>query len=96
MIKIVLYKIICFFLLLSSIIESLVKDYQEGDICPICGKGLLKVHYNIENFKYKGQNLKLRLRSYSCNYCHETFFDGHDIKAAQFVIKNFQKNIDKM
>lgn len=52
--------------------------YKNGDMCPICGSGTLKIEKKPETFEYKGQTLTLELTVYSCNACREKFFDNEE------------------
>lgn len=68
--------------------------YKNGDICPICGTGRLKVKRKPEIFEYKGQTLTLELTVYSCDVCGEAFFDNEEMKKHQKTIKDFQRRVD--
>jgi len=68
--------------------------YKQGDTCPICGKGSLKATQNKEEFEYKCNVLSLELTCYSCNVCHESFFDNEEMKAHQKTVKDFHRKVD--
>jgi len=68
--------------------------YKNGDMCPICGSGTLKIEKKPETFEYKGQTLTLELTVYSCNACGEKFFDNEEMKKYQKIIKDFQRRVD--
>jgi len=68
--------------------------YKNGDMCPICGLGTIKVERKPETFEYKGQALTLELTVYSCDVCGEGFFDNEEMKKHQKTIKNFQRRVD--
>ncbi len=68
--------------------------YKNGDMCPICGEGTIKVKRKPEAFEYKGQVLTLELTVYSCDVCGEAFFDNEEMKKQQKTIKDFQRKID--
>ena len=68
--------------------------YENGDRCPICGSGTIKVERKPEIFEYKGQSLTLELTVYSCNVCGEEFFDNEEMKKHQKTIKDFQRRVD--
>jgi len=68
--------------------------YKNGDICPICGEGTIKVKRKPETFEYKGQTLTLKLIVYSCDVCGEEFFDNEEMKKHQKNIKDFQRRVD--
>ena len=68
--------------------------YKNGDMCPICGEGTIKVERKPETFKYKGQVLTLELTIYSCDVCGEAFFDNEEMKKQQKTIKDFQRKVD--
>ncbi len=61
--------------------------YKNGDMCPICGEGTIKVKRKPEAFEYKGQVLTLELTIYSCDVCGEAFFDNEEMKKQQKTIK---------
>ena len=68
--------------------------YKNGDMCPICGEGTIKVERKPEIFEYKGQTLALELTVYSCDVCREGFFDNEEMKKHQKTIKDFQRRVD--
>ncbi len=68
--------------------------YKNGDTCPICGKGTIKVERKSETFEYKGHILPLELTVYSCDICKEGFFDNEEMKKYQKTIKDFQRRVD--
>ncbi len=68
--------------------------YKQGDTCPICGSGPLKATKNKEDLEYKGHILSLELTSYSCDVCHESFFDNEEMKANQKTVKDFHRSVD--
>ena len=68
--------------------------YKNGDMCPICGLGSIKVERKPETFEYKGQTLTLELTVYSCDVCEEFFFDNEEMKKHQETIKDFQRRAD--
>ena len=68
--------------------------YENGDRCPICGSGTIKVERKPEIFEYKGQSLTLELTVYSCNVFGGEFFDNEEMKKHQKTIKNFQRRVD--
>ena len=68
--------------------------YKNGDMCPICGSGSIKVEKKPETFEYKGQTFTLELTVYSCDVCEEDFFDNNEMKRHQKTIKDFQRRVD--
>ena len=68
--------------------------YRNGDKCPICGEGTLRVEKNKEQFEYKGRTLSLELTRYTCDTCNESFFDNQEMKNYQKRIKDFQREAD--
>ncbi len=68
--------------------------YKQGDLCPICGAGTIKVERKKESFEYKGQVLTLELTVYSCNVCGESFYDNEEMRKHQKTIKDFQRRVD--
>jgi len=68
--------------------------YKDGDVCPICGSGRIKAIKNKEDFEYKGHILTFDLTTYSCDICHESFFNNQEMKANQKIIKDFHRRVD--
>ncbi len=68
--------------------------YKDGDMCPICGVGTIKVERKPETFEYKGKTLTLELTVYSCDVCGEDFFDDEEMRKHQKTIKDFQRRVD--
>jgi len=70
--------------------------YKNGDMCPVCGTGSIKVEKKPETFEYKDQTLTLELTVYSCDVCGEGFFDNEEMRKQQRVIKDFQRKVDRL
>jgi HTH-type transcriptional regulator/antitoxin MqsA len=68
--------------------------YKNGDTCPVCGSGTIRVEKRPETFEYKGQSLTLELTVYLCDVCEESFFDNKEMKKYQRAIKDFQRRVD--
>ncbi|MDQ7031105.1 MAG: type II toxin-antitoxin system MqsA family antitoxin [Desulfonauticus sp.] len=68
--------------------------YKNGEVCPICGSGKIKVEKKEEVFEYKGKKLSLYLTVYSCDECKEGFFDNKEMKKYQKIINDFQRKVD--
>lgn len=65
--------------------------YKNGDICPICGLGNVKVKRKHESFKHKNKTLIIPLKVYSCNKCKEEFFDNKEMEKYNNIINIFIK-----
>jgi len=64
-------------------------EYKDGDACPICGRGRLKVERKVEDFCYNGRVLYVELTVYSCKDCGEAFYDNEEMKDKQEIFKKF-------
>ncbi len=69
--------------------------YKDGNVCPICGKGILKKSLIEEIFEYKGNQLKIPdYIIFQCSDCEESIVDNQTLKDSEKIIRNFQRKTD--
>ena len=68
---------------------------NDGDLCPVCGKGTVKRKVLTEIFNYKGNKLSYpNYIVYKCNICKESVVDKKSMKESGKAIKDFFKQVN--
>ncbi|MBI3585254.1 MAG: type II toxin-antitoxin system MqsA family antitoxin [Nitrospinae bacterium] len=69
--------------------------YKKGDICPICGEGILSERLITEEFKYKGHILQVpNYHIFICNVCNEELVNRKTLKTTEKLLTDFRRRID--
>jgi HTH-type transcriptional regulator/antitoxin MqsA len=70
---------------------------MKGNICPICGKGILEKEVIEEKFAYKGETITIpNYITFKCNLCNETIVDKGTLKSSAKLLKNFKCKVDEL
>lgn len=71
--------------------------YNDGDLCPNCGKTPLKKKVITETFEYKGEELEIpNYVIFECSLCDDSFVDGRFLNRLDKVLKEFHKTVDTL
>ena len=71
-----------------------MENYKDGDVCPICGNGILlekiidKEIFNLPN------NVKIEVPNYKifeCNYCKEALVSDESVERTERIIKKLRE-----
>lgn len=69
--------------------------HKSGDVCPVCGSGILQNKIITETFEYKGN--KLSLDNYAvleCNKCSDGIVETETLKRTEKISRDFKHKID--
>ncbi|GAM11341.1 antitoxin MqsA [Geobacter sp. OR-1] len=70
-------------------------NYNQGDLCPVCGSGVLVSKQVTETFEYKGQFLDVpNYTVWDCPTCEESLVASKDSKATGRRLRDFYRKVD--